>query len=280
MYPSTSRGPMMNALSLFIFAGQSFGGALFGWIGMRAGYQWCYGVQAIAGGVSVIINLCLLRETRADVLLKWKAARLTKSTGIPHLTGDESLPLRDKLKASAIRPLREYPTIPNPRIPVHRAHRLGHMSVDRLRVGLHLPLGEFHPPRVRAVRLGRRRNRCIRVHCLDRWYYRFPVKLPSGVPLCAGRTAGERTRRARSEVILGCDGWVPLPAVSLWIRLDREERVPLGHPSDIPQSEHGRSVHHVPWGFVRLVLLQLTTATISQTRMRHTAPVRRPHRAL
>jgi hypothetical protein len=61
--------------------------------------------------VSVVLNVCVLRETRAEKLLSGRAAKLTKSTGIKHVCKAD---LRQHksfwalLRVSALRPLREY----------------------------------------------------------------------------------------------------------------------------------------------------------------------------
>lgn len=98
----------MNTFALAIFSGQAFGSVIFGWVGSTLGIQWGYGLQAIFAGISVLLNIVVLRETRADVLLARKARRLTRITGVKHITPEE---LQKKsflqlIRVSAIRPLR------------------------------------------------------------------------------------------------------------------------------------------------------------------------------
>lgn len=106
LYPASSRGNIMNGLALAVFIGQSCGAAIYGWVGMYCGYPWIYGVQAIAGAGSVVLNLAVLRETRADVLLSRRAKKMTKDTGIPHTTGAERQDIRALISAGAGRPLK------------------------------------------------------------------------------------------------------------------------------------------------------------------------------
>ncbi|TXT15772.1 hypothetical protein VHUM_00275 [Vanrija humicola] len=113
LFSARDRGFAMSMFVFFTFVGQS-GGAAFGWIGERAGIQWCYGVQGIAAGVSVLINIVCLRETRSDVLLAKKAKRLTKQTGVKHVarsTGPKKT-MVEMISLSAIRPLKYLVTEP------------------------------------------------------------------------------------------------------------------------------------------------------------------------
>ncbi|KAI9636527.1 MSF transporter [Dioszegia hungarica] len=86
LFHAKDRGSAMNLFALMIFAGQSLGGALFGYIAMDWGIAWAYGVSAcILGAFSCVLNLIVLRETRSDVLLSRRARRLTKESGKLHL---------------------------------------------------------------------------------------------------------------------------------------------------------------------------------------------------
>jgi hypothetical protein len=119
LFGANNRGTAMNVFSLSIFLGQSLGGAVFGWVGQALGIQWCYGIMAMIGGSSILFNFLVLKETRADVLLARKAARLTKETGRKHIAPGQVNRKRwtDMLRGSAIRPLRKYPSrIPRPQL--------------------------------------------------------------------------------------------------------------------------------------------------------------------
>lgn len=67
--------------------------------------------QGILAGFSVVLNLCLLRETRGDVLLSRRARRLTKTTGRKHCCASD---LQRKsvvsiLRVSLVRPFGRRP---------------------------------------------------------------------------------------------------------------------------------------------------------------------------
>lgn len=109
LFDANSRGPAMNFFAFFIFLGQSLGGAIFGWVGQELGIQWCYGIMGIAAGTSVLLNLTVLKETRADVLLQNKARRLTRETGIKHIAPSEvnARGWSDMFSMTTLRPIRE-----------------------------------------------------------------------------------------------------------------------------------------------------------------------------
>lgn len=67
-------------------------------------------VQAIIATASIIFNIFFMRETRADVLLSWRAKKMTKETGIKHIAAAdlEKTDMITLIKVSLIRPLREY----------------------------------------------------------------------------------------------------------------------------------------------------------------------------
>lgn len=106
-----------------------------GWVGEKAGFRWCYAVsmtfhcitdpqvQCIAAAVSVVLNVFVLRETRAEKLLSRRAQKLTKATGIKHVCKadlQEHKSFLAVLRVSALRPLRgcwplhPYGSSPNP----------------------------------------------------------------------------------------------------------------------------------------------------------------------
>ncbi|ORX38933.1 major facilitator superfamily domain-containing protein [Kockovaella imperatae] len=106
LFPAHSRGFVMNIFAMMIFIGQSGGGFIFGWVGMYGGIPWCYGLQGIAGALSITLNVLFLRETRADVLLSRRAKQITQETGIRHLcTSDlERTSLTTLMRVSLVRP--------------------------------------------------------------------------------------------------------------------------------------------------------------------------------
>jgi hypothetical protein len=80
------RGQLMNFFSLMVFIGQALGGLTMGWTGELAGIQWCFGSQGIASVVSGVFSLLFLRETRGNIILRRRAKRLTKETGVLHMS--------------------------------------------------------------------------------------------------------------------------------------------------------------------------------------------------
>ncbi|BEJ11551.1 hypothetical protein CspHIS471_0200110 [Cutaneotrichosporon sp. HIS471] len=80
------RGQLMNFFTLTVFVGQALGGLTMGWTGQIVGIQWCFGAQGIASAVSAIFSLLFLRETRGNIILRRRANRLTKETGVLHMT--------------------------------------------------------------------------------------------------------------------------------------------------------------------------------------------------
>lgn len=67
-------------------------------------------VQAIIATASIVFNIFFMRETRADVLLSWRAKAMTKETGVKHIAAAdlEKTDMLTLIKVSLIRPLREY----------------------------------------------------------------------------------------------------------------------------------------------------------------------------
>ncbi|RSH78924.1 uncharacterized protein EHS24_001847 [Apiotrichum porosum] len=108
LFRANDRGNPMNIFALTNFLGQASGGLMMGWVGEKAGFRWCYAVQCIAAAVSVVLNVFVLRETRAEKLLSRRAQKLTKATGIKHVCKadlQEHKSFLAVLRVSALRPL-------------------------------------------------------------------------------------------------------------------------------------------------------------------------------
>ncbi|WVQ81596.1 hypothetical protein IAT38_003720 [Cryptococcus sp. DSM 104549] len=107
LFQAKQRGTAMGLFTLAIFTGQGLGITSVAWCGQNLGFRWGYGVQAIVSLVSVGLNFLVLRETRADVLISWRAKKLTKETGIVHIAaGDvEKVDMKTMMKISLVRPL-------------------------------------------------------------------------------------------------------------------------------------------------------------------------------
>lgn len=162
----------MNVFAICIFVGQAYGSVAMGWIGQNLGIQWCYGVQGLLATLSIVLNVVVLRETRGDVLLRWRAKKLSEETGKKHVCVAD-LDRRgfvDLVKVSIIRPLRRLLStlvflsflllmtfldadIVDDRIPRYRANRHCPFDLDLFRMGMHLPLRNIHSSRVLPIRL-------------------------------------------------------------------------------------------------------------------------------
>lgn len=122
LYSAKERGMWMNLMAFGIFIGSALGTVPFGFVSEHWGVQWVYGVsisflsfssiadlqiQGIAAGLSAITVLLFLKETRGDVLLARRAAKLTKETGRLHLCAAQlsRQSFKAMLKTSAVRPL-------------------------------------------------------------------------------------------------------------------------------------------------------------------------------
>lgn len=82
-------------------------GPLFGgWISLKTGsWRWIYWVLFATVGATVLLTL-VMPETLAKVLLARKAKRLSKTTGVPHISPHDRqhVPLAQRLKVALIRP--------------------------------------------------------------------------------------------------------------------------------------------------------------------------------
>ncbi|TXT05083.1 hypothetical protein VHUM_03903 [Vanrija humicola] len=107
LYAPRERGLAMNIMALANYAGNSLGGAAFGFVAAKLGVQWCYGIQALACVVSVVANYALMSETRAEAVAARKAKRFTKATGVQHVPeGQVVHSAKATVAATVLRPLR------------------------------------------------------------------------------------------------------------------------------------------------------------------------------
>ncbi|KAK1924866.1 MSF transporter [Papiliotrema laurentii] len=114
MYRPKNRGTGMNIFTLLNFTGQAIGAVLFGWITPLVGVQWTYGILGFIAAFSCLLNVCMFKETRADILLARRARRLTAETGKQHVIKlDESKPnVLRLMQTSLFRPLKFLVTEP------------------------------------------------------------------------------------------------------------------------------------------------------------------------
>ena len=96
MFPASERGLALCAFASAPFLGPTLGPIVGGFAGESIGWRWVEGIIAIFTGVLWIVGSLLVPETYAPVLLKRRAAYLSKSTGMVYVSKVE----RDKGKQS------------------------------------------------------------------------------------------------------------------------------------------------------------------------------------
>lgn len=102
----SERGIPMALFSSMIFLGPCLGPLFGGWIAFKTGqWRWIYWVLFIFVGC-VFLLTCAMPETLGKVILKRKAAKLTKSSGMPHVSPHERqrVPLAQNLRVALTRP--------------------------------------------------------------------------------------------------------------------------------------------------------------------------------
>ncbi|KAJ5987510.1 hypothetical protein N7451_011875 [Penicillium sp. IBT 35674x] len=81
MFPARQRGVAMSVFAAAPFLGPVLGPIIGGFLGMNAGWRWVMGFLAAFSGFVWIIGSVFLPETYAPVLLRRRAARLSKLSG-------------------------------------------------------------------------------------------------------------------------------------------------------------------------------------------------------
>ncbi|AEO63327.1 5b4c1b51-3176-4deb-9e1a-85672906c0fa [Thermothielavioides terrestris] len=81
MFPAAQRGLAMSLFAAAPFLGPALGPVIGGFLGMNAGWRWVMGFLTIFSGALWIIGAMLVPETYALVLLRRRAAKLSKMTG-------------------------------------------------------------------------------------------------------------------------------------------------------------------------------------------------------
>ncbi|KAF9887736.1 hypothetical protein FE257_009689 [Aspergillus nanangensis] len=81
MYPARQRGLALSLYAAAPFLGPSLGPLVGGFLGEAAGWRWVEGFLAVCGAVVGVVVAGTVSETYAPVLLRRRAARLTKLTG-------------------------------------------------------------------------------------------------------------------------------------------------------------------------------------------------------
>jgi multidrug resistance protein len=81
MFPAAQRGVAMAIFAAAPFLGPVLGPIIGGFLGMSAGWRWVMGFLAAFSGLLWILGSLLVPETYAPVLLRRRAAKLSKMTG-------------------------------------------------------------------------------------------------------------------------------------------------------------------------------------------------------
>ncbi|KAM5354567.1 hypothetical protein ACJ41O_001214 [Fusarium nematophilum] len=108
MFPASQRGLAMAIFAAAPFLGPVLGPVIGGFIGMNEGWRWVMGFLAAFSGALWIIGSLLVPETYAPVLLRKRAAKLSKMTGkhyvskLDHERG--KVTLMESLKTALSRP--------------------------------------------------------------------------------------------------------------------------------------------------------------------------------
>ncbi|KAL5120321.1 hypothetical protein ACEQ8H_001879 [Pleosporales sp. CAS-2024a] len=81
LFNASERGLAMSLFSAAPFMGPVLGPIIGGFLGMTEGWRWVHGLMAIWAGVMFILVIFVVPETYAPVLLRQRAATLSKWTG-------------------------------------------------------------------------------------------------------------------------------------------------------------------------------------------------------
>lgn len=108
LFPANERGAAMGIFALAPSMGPTMGPFISGFIGESGGWRWVMGTMALLAAIMWVLGTLFVPETYAPVLLRKRAAALTKQTGKVYKTKMDIekgvLPITQVLKISLIRP--------------------------------------------------------------------------------------------------------------------------------------------------------------------------------
>lgn len=108
MFPAKQRGIAMSLFAAAPFLGPVLGPVIGGFLGMNAGWKWVMGFLAAFSGAVWILGSLLVPETYAPVLLRRRAAKLSKLTGKLYMSKIDidqgKTSLKDSFKIALSRP--------------------------------------------------------------------------------------------------------------------------------------------------------------------------------
>ncbi|KAK7221364.1 hypothetical protein V2G26_009367 [Clonostachys chloroleuca] len=108
IFPASQRGLAMTFFGAAPFLGPALGPIAGGFLGAAGGWRWIQGLMAIFTAVSWIVCSLLVPETYAPVLLRRRAARLSRMTGKVYMSSFDASQRRHSigqtLKRALLRP--------------------------------------------------------------------------------------------------------------------------------------------------------------------------------
>lgn len=108
LWKNEERAVPMAAFSAAPFLGPAIGPLIGGYLANGGGWRWLYWIQLILSGVCWCLLVLTIPETYAPVLLKKRAQKMRKETGINSYVTEQELdtrPLKDRLRIFLLRPL-------------------------------------------------------------------------------------------------------------------------------------------------------------------------------
>ncbi|KAL2131033.1 hypothetical protein VTI74DRAFT_5623 [Chaetomium olivicolor] len=107
MFNARERGVASSVFAMAPFLGPTIGPIVGGFLGEAEGWRWVEGLMAIFTGILWIACSLYVPETYAPVLLRRRAAKLTKLTGKVHVSKMDmhhTTPRSEQVKATLLRP--------------------------------------------------------------------------------------------------------------------------------------------------------------------------------
>ncbi|KAG5660264.1 hypothetical protein KAF25_003786 [Fusarium avenaceum] len=108
MFPASQRGLAMAIFAAAPFLGPVLGPIIGGFLGMSGGWRWVMGFLAAFSGALLIVGTLLVPETYSPVLLRRRAAKLSKITGHVYVSQIDyergKVTLADSFKTALSRP--------------------------------------------------------------------------------------------------------------------------------------------------------------------------------
>jgi len=108
LWRNEERAVPMAAFSAAPFVGPAIGPLVGGYLADAAGWRWLYWIQLILAGVMWLLITFTVPETYAPMILKRRAQKLRKETGVTSYTTEQELdprPFAQRLRIFLIRPL-------------------------------------------------------------------------------------------------------------------------------------------------------------------------------